>query len=259
MRHFHSIVPALSLCLAVAATAPHASAQDTGAQARVTQAQKLGEEGAALYQTRDFRRALERFQQAYAIESDPNLLYNIARCYDQLGERESAIEKYEAFVRDPSGDPQGKERAHAALKSLQTPTPDTGTSTTSRSNAGAGATAPSDGDKAEARQSSKLPTYVALGVGVAGLATGVVAGALALGGKSDLDSRCSQDQCPPSARGDLDTLKTESTISTIGLVVGGVGLATAALFWVLSWPTSKSEPVGTTKVRAGSGGVSFTF
>src|SRR5262245_54578859 len=88
----------------------------TSNQANVGQ---LNEEGAAFYAARDYRRAIEKFIQAYAIDSDPNLLFNIARCYEELGENEAAIEKYETFLKTPGADAKGRQRARESLTALR--------------------------------------------------------------------------------------------------------------------------------------------
>jgi tetratricopeptide (TPR) repeat protein len=80
---------------------------------------QLNEEGAALYAARDYRRAIEKFIQAYAVDSDPNLLFNIARCYEELGEADAAIEKYENFLKTPGADSRGRQRARESLQALR--------------------------------------------------------------------------------------------------------------------------------------------
>jgi tetratricopeptide (TPR) repeat protein len=80
---------------------------------------QLNEEGAALYSARDYRRAIEKFIQAYAIDTDPNLLFNIARCYEELGEVDAAIEKYETFLKTPGADTRGRQRARESLAALR--------------------------------------------------------------------------------------------------------------------------------------------
>jgi hypothetical protein len=80
---------------------------------------QLNEEGAALYAARDYRRAIEKFIQAYAVDTDPNLLFNIARCYEELGEFDAAIEKYETFLNTPGADTRGRQRARESLDALR--------------------------------------------------------------------------------------------------------------------------------------------
>jgi hypothetical protein len=83
----------------------------------------LNEEGAALYAAREYRRALEKFLQAQAVGDDPNLLFNIASCYEKLGDSEAAVEKYRAFVAAPDADPEGRRRAMRAIELLTEPAP----------------------------------------------------------------------------------------------------------------------------------------
>jgi tetratricopeptide (TPR) repeat protein len=103
-----------SLALPASAAEPRGGAASN--QANVAQ---LNEEGAAFYAARDYRRAIEKFIQAYAIDSDPNLLFNIARCYEELGENEAAIEKYETFLKTPGADARGRQRARESLTALR--------------------------------------------------------------------------------------------------------------------------------------------
>jgi hypothetical protein len=78
----------------------------------------LNEEGGALYAAGDYRRAAERFLQAYAVGEDSNLLFNIASCYEALGDIEAALEKYRVFLAAPDADPEGRPRAEQAIARL---------------------------------------------------------------------------------------------------------------------------------------------
>jgi tetratricopeptide (TPR) repeat protein len=109
-----------SAALALAPTAALAADNRPGAAAANSPSvAQLNEEGAALYAARDYRRAIEKFIQAYAIDSDPNLLFNIARCYEELGETDAAIEKYETFLKTPGADTRGRQRARESLAALR--------------------------------------------------------------------------------------------------------------------------------------------
>jgi tetratricopeptide (TPR) repeat protein len=92
---------------------------NTSAPSNQTGVAQLNEEGAALYAARDYRRAIEKFIQAYAVDTDPNLLFNIARCYEELGEIDAAIEKYETFLKTPGADTRGRQRARESLAALR--------------------------------------------------------------------------------------------------------------------------------------------
>lgn len=72
---------------------------------------------------------------------------------------------------------------------------------------------------------------IALGVGGAGLVFGGVTGALAMGKHGDLDKTCTGGKCPSTLQGDVDSFHTMATLSTVGFIVGGVGVAAGAVLW----------------------------
>lgn len=79
------------------------------------------------------------------------------------------------------------------------------------------------------RQQSVLP-WLSMGVGGLGLVTGVVAGAIMLDAKSNLDNHCSST-CPEDQDSNLTKFRNARSISLIGYSVGfvGVGLGVALL------------------------------
>jgi len=83
--------------------------------------------------------------------------------------------------------------------------------------------------------------YVAAGVGVAGLATFVVAGATANSKYSDLQSSCPNGACPPAKGDEISSGKTAQTIANVGLVVGIVGAGAGVTLYVLSMPRHATE------------------
>jgi hypothetical protein len=92
--------------------------------------------------------------------------------------------------------------------------------------AAAATSPPSDAGAPPPQRSSpsRVPAYAALGVGVIGLGVGTVFGISALSKKSDLDSNCSNKKCPEDQQKTIDSAKTAGTISTVGFIVGGVGV-----------------------------------
>jgi hypothetical protein len=94
---------------------------------------------------------------------------------------------------------------------------------------------------------SKTAGYVLLGVGGAGVIVGSVFGALALGTRKTLDSNCPPDksQCPASTDGDIQSLKRQATVSTVGFAIGGAGLLTGLIVLI----ASKSPTTGESEQR----------
>jgi hypothetical protein len=84
----------------------------------------------------------------------------------------------------------------------------------------------SPGSVDRASGGSIAPAMVAFGVGVVGIGVGAVTGGLTIGKVSILDERCAPDRvCSEQERSTFDEANRLSAASTIGFVVGGVGLA----------------------------------
>ncbi len=85
--------------------------------------------------------------------------------------------------------------------------------------------------------------WIGLGVTVVGVGVGATAGILSMGKKSDLDSQCRDGKCPPNAHDTLDSANTLATISTIGFIGAGVGLALAGVGFALGRSAPKKGTV----------------
>ena len=92
---------------------------------------------------------------------------------------------------------------------------------------------------AEVSGSSKTVPYVLLGVGGVGLIAGSIFGVIALGKKTSLDNACGNDKghCPLSAQGDIDSIHSAATVSTVGFVVGGLSAGVGTLLLLTAKPT----------------------
>ena len=83
--------------------------------------------------------------------------------------------------------------------------------------------------------------WTALGVGALGVGTSAVTGVIALGAKSDLDAAC-RPGCPASAQGDIDTFRTQRTLSYVSLGIGAVALGVGG--YLLLGESGESPRVG---------------
>ncbi len=104
--------------------------------------------------------------------------------------------------------------------------------------------------------SSRTLALAAFGVGGAGLVVGGVTGVIAMGKASDLNGRCPGGACPSSEDAAVSSYKTMGTISTVGFVVGGVGVAAGA---VLLLTSPKSTAHVSPYVGFGTLGATGTF
>jgi hypothetical protein len=94
-----------------------------------------------------------------------------------------------------------------------------------------------------------MPSYVpfiGFGVGAAGLLLGGITGAIAIGDRSKLAGECTGTTCDPSHQGDLNSYHSMGTLSTVGFVVGGVGVAAGAVLLLM-------QPHGSAAVRPATG------
>ena len=76
-------------------------------------------------------------------------------------------------------------------------------------------------------QGSPLRTagYVVGGVGIVGLGLGAVFGGLALSSKGSVNGACKGNQCSQTGLDDVSSARSQATVSTVGLIAGGVCLA----------------------------------
>lgn len=79
------------LALLAASPAAHAQTDDDLAK----EYYELGEK---LYHRSDYEGALKQFQQAFKYSQRPAFWYNMARCYEFMGQLQQAIEHYEKFL-----------------------------------------------------------------------------------------------------------------------------------------------------------------
>jgi hypothetical protein len=226
------------------AAEPPSSAADAGS-ARISE---LNEAGARAYSGRNYRAAIERFVEAYAIDHDPNLLFNIARCYEKLGEIDAAVEKYEAFLAAPGADTEGRIKARVSLTELSRlraqgagasdPAPQT-----------EGSSAPSETQAPASAARHTVLTWTALGAGL--LATGFGATFYALGVHDHRQVTSAAGFADPTrvypmtrseAQAYVSSGDTKKLVGGVGLGLGGALLATSL---VLLLTGSEHEPRAT--------------
>lgn len=89
--------------------------------------------------------------------------------------------------------------------------------------------------------------YISLGVGGAGVVVGTIFGIMAMSKRNDLEKSCAGKVCPLALQSDIDSARFSGTISTVGFVVGGLGIAAGAT--LLLWPQAVQVKTGQTTVQ----------
>lgn len=89
------------LCLALLATLFVASPSSHAAEPTADEKKRAGEfyaEGDKLFQQELYAAAIENFKKAQALVPHPNILYNIARAYEKLGDAVNCVKGYDEYV-----------------------------------------------------------------------------------------------------------------------------------------------------------------
>jgi hypothetical protein len=117
---------------------------------------------------------------------------------------------------------------------------------------------PAGADLGTGKSGQKTYGYVALGVGGAGLIVGTIAGVVAMGKHTALVDACPQGKCPPDQQSNMDSYSSVATVSTIGMIVGVVGVGTGAVL-LLTAPPSGGRASIQPFVGLASAGAKVTF
>jgi hypothetical protein len=98
----------------------------------------------------------------------------------------------------------------------------------------------------------KPAAFVVGGIGVAGLATGIVTGLMAASRHSTAEEQCPERVCTEGTGGAdaLESFRTLRSVSTVGYVVGGVGLAGGAALFLLA-PAQPAASTSSVRVWVG--------
>lgn len=102
LRIFERAMPAAILATLLLSLPAAAAAQTAEATA---QARAAVQEGARLFEKKEYEAALAQFQAAFAAVPSPKLHYNFGLTYLALGRKPDAVEAFESFLRDTEAPP----------------------------------------------------------------------------------------------------------------------------------------------------------
>jgi hypothetical protein len=83
--------------------------------------------------------------------------------------------------------------------------------------------------------------YFAGGIGIGGLAAGIITGVLAVEEKGVIDDNCPHRLCNATGHDAVESARAAAMVSTIGFSVGLAGAASATVLWLTSSPDKKTD------------------
>jgi tetratricopeptide (TPR) repeat protein len=113
------LVLVLQASLGLLALAPSALAAPPVSATAKSEHKRLVSEGVAYYQAKEFRNALNSFQEAYKLDAKVNLIFNIAKCHEALDEIPDAIARYDEFAAKPGADAGSRAKAIDSARGLR--------------------------------------------------------------------------------------------------------------------------------------------
>lgn len=222
----------VAVAVAFAGTPAFAAANEPEAAAgEGTSTEGLAEEAKAAFAAKEFDKAITLFEEAYAKTGEPNYLFNIGRVYEEKGDIETAVAKYQEFVKQPGVEIEARQIATDRLKVLRQTLEQLRADEAAKtpgSSIDPGLT-PEEQERAARRRKLRIAGYSLLGVGGAALVIGAVFGSLAIGKSNDAKDTPFVDE-KLSLRNEA---KGRAVVGDAMLATGGV-LAGVGLVLVLS-------------------------
>jgi tetratricopeptide (TPR) repeat protein len=214
------------------------------------------------YRKGDFQTTVDLLTQAYALDPQPVLLYNLARAQEGLGNTDAAIDAYEKFL---SQEPKAADRGaiEQRLTTLRRQRDERIAAQKAReADQNRPNNPPPKATPAQPHQEpppdeptrSVLPIVLG-GVGVALIGVGAVSGIMAKSGESDANAEPKQDR----AIEQRDSAQSLATVSTVTFIAGGVLLAAGFGWFVLDTQSKKTgSQSGSPRIAFGPGYVGLT-
>lgn len=237
------------VCALASVAPPRAHAQSKGDIELAKRYYAVGEE---LYRRSDYDGALKEFQRAYMAVPKPDLLYNIARCYEGLGKRKEAIDNYRSYLAKASPSARDRSIVKARIANLERKVKQAeaqhikALKAKQAQEAARAAAAAAERKRREelarkAKEAAKadeqakgdgrssvlaIAGWSAAGAGVAAVVVGAVLGGMAKSKASSIEDANANGKPYSEVAGDFDTGESLEKAS-IGLLIGG-GVAAIA-------------------------------
>lgn len=119
MRHLAAIWLAFEVVFSSGAIAQPVFEGHDDPVARARHVEELSQEGIKDYMAGRYREALTKFKAALALHPVANLLFNIAKAHEQLGELDNALVYYERFIKSGDADDGAREKARQRVREIK--------------------------------------------------------------------------------------------------------------------------------------------
>lgn len=247
-RSLRRLVLACSVALPLAFAAPAQAEGPPAAEpnrGQMAAAKKFFDRGQALYKEGKYDAAWVEFSSAYEIAPLPDLVYNLARCEEQMGRKRDAIQHYNEFLRLSPND-----RDADNIRNTVTRLELEATGATARIKPKGVQSQPT---AAPPKSPSKLPVLYSLVTGGAAVAFLVIGGA-SLGVASSRYGSLSGSCAPSCTDEQVATVRTPANVGYAFLTLGALaGVATAVLVPLeLRWHKQKQSQLTTALSFTGS-------
>ncbi len=245
-----------------------------------TLAKKHFELGQEYYQTADYTKALEEFEQAYRLESLPELAFNMGRCYEALNNLERALQYFRLYLEKKPSTPDKAvlelrikniekrlaqqnlarqkqqeqtetARRKAVSEASQKALARSKAQETTAVSAEESAVAPEDRGPLDQSMAASKPWRVPVGwtlvgVGAASLVTGIVFGAMVSSKNSEYNEARDAGKTHDELQAIQDSADQFQTLQIVTLVAGGVLAAAGGGLLIWHWTDDqKREPAAT--------------
>ena len=220
-------VSALVLVAWLCAAAPARASED------IDLAKKYFTLGSELFNRGDYKAALAQFEESFKYSRKPELLYNMARCHELLGQHEQALSFYDRYLTSAPENAEVIRSRVANLKQLIAKKREEA----SRKAAAARKPAPVPVKEPEPTSSSAMSVagWALVGVGGAALVAGAVLGGLTLAKEAELEQAYADAEMTLAEMQDGEAQgEAMQTGAIVGLAVGGAVAAAGAVLLILN-------------------------
>ncbi|MBI4816174.1 MAG: hypothetical protein HY791_07950 [Deltaproteobacteria bacterium] len=223
VRRVAVTLAAVILAVASGPASGPASAQETAPSAEAAEPGPNFEQivawGMERFLKKDYRNAINIFYSALEVQPEPNLIFNIARCHEYLGEDSEAIKRYQQFVANPASGLAERVKALGYITGIQAKLLDA-----ERIRASTSSTAPQRVEvvKWVEPPQSGLPRWVTW----SGLVASVALGGVSVWSGFDAKSAASESRTEPTSAAVADIEERQGRTNALVVATAAVGVVT---------------------------------